>query len=71
MSAAEALTLTDANTLAAALEVCEDCGRSPDLDAEAVAGIVRRWHDEVHAGAFQNCDEQPCDAITRLTEAWV
>lgn len=30
------------------------------------AEIVRRWHNDVHLGAFSTCTEQPCDAVRRV-----
>lgn len=33
--------------------------------ASRVVSIVRRWHDDDHAGAFSTCDLQPCNAIGR------
>lgn len=41
---------------------------APDYEggsADRVVGIVRRWHDDVHAGAFTTCGEQPCNAVGR------
>ena len=28
--------------------------------------VVRRWHNDVHLGAFSTCTEQPCDAVRRV-----
>ena len=41
---------------------------APDHEAgsaDRVVSIVRRWHDDAHAGAFLTCDEQPCNAVAR------
>lgn len=34
-------------------------------EEESAVEVVRRWHDDVHPGAFRFCSEQPCHAVGR------
>lgn len=34
----------------------------------AVVNVVENWHNEKHAGAFRNCQLQPCYGVLRVTD---
>ena len=59
---AETLILTDG-----AGHLQPYAGGFPDYGHMSKAGeIVRRWHNDVHLGAFSTCTEEPCDAVRRV-----
>jgi hypothetical protein len=39
----------------------EDDAAGPST--QTVLDVVRRWHDDTHAGPWQWCNEEPCDTL--------
>lgn len=62
---AEALTLID-STDNQARASREPIVGSSYRGFSPAAHVVAHWHDDVHPGAFSNCDLQPCDAVRRV-----